>query len=532
MSKRPSGEGSSRRPAKKTRHNALPPFGAALSSDLLAQTNDPSSSALSTRLVTLSLPSLATLSARVFVKSFVPLFDGQHGPSTRTWLRRMPDPVASKLFAMLRASQPAFLRHETIVTYFIRGDSVVLAGEPGVTVETLSAIPRLVGQRLRTLVLTDFSRFSDATLASLVGKLHLLEVLNLRNCVKVGPKTAAAAAKSCHRLISLNLNNTNVTLVSLAPLILANPSLQVLKIAGIHNFVGLSALNYCAELEYHLQTDTTCSKLFSLLEVPDRAAEGPPPLSQLRSLKLRHGSLSDPSFAMWIARCPLLQTFDASFTPLRRLPDLQTLTSLQKLAITSTFISSADLVDLVRHLPRLKTLSIGALGVKPGANTMTSTAMSLNDESLVRLTDALEGCAGIENINLVRNAKLGLTSRDGALRYFVQKIGRKCKSLNLSGITPLRSSDLAGLFPSTDTEAKSPLHTLLLNKTGIDDDAAPWIASCSSLEALEVAETKFTADGLRTIISECPLLSKLNLTGCRGINVTDRRRFFEVWKDK
>lgn len=35
-------------------------------------------------------------------------------------------------------------------------------------------------------------------------------------------------------------------------------------------------------------------------------------------------------------------------------------------------------------------------------------------------------------------------------------------------------------------------------------------------------------EGLIPIIDGCPKLAKLNLTGCRGVKIADRRRFFEV----
>ena len=64
--------------------------------------------------------------------------------------------------------------------------------------------------------------------------------------------------------------------------------------------------------------------------------------------------------------------------------------------------------------------------------------------------------------------------------------------LNLAGIPGLRSSDLNGLVPENDVEPVSPLRTLILNKTNIDDNASPWISACLSLETLEVAETKIS----------------------------------------
>lgn len=39
---------------------------------------------------------------------------------------------------------------------------------------------------------------------------------------------------------------------------------------------------------------------------------------------------------------------------------------------------------------------------------------------------------------------------------------------------------------------------------------------------------KYPEDGLFPIIDSCPRLAKLNLTGCRGVRIADRRRFFEV----
>lgn len=74
--------------------------------------------------------------------------------------------------------------------------------------------------------------------------------------------------------------------------------------------------------------------------------------------------------------------------------------------------------------------------------------------------------------------------------------------LNLAGISRLKSSDLAGLAPLNETlddiglsedptmNTPSPLQVLTLNNTDVGDEAAPYIASCISLETLELAGTK------------------------------------------
>lgn len=65
--------------------------------------------------------------------------------------------------------------------------------------------------------------------------------------------------------------------------------------------------------------------------------------------------------------------------------------------------------------------------------------------------------------------------------------------MNLAGIPSLRSSDLSGLM-STDVEGVSPLETLILNNTGIDDEAAIYLGSCVELGTLELAGTRVTRE--------------------------------------
>ncbi len=62
----------------------------------------------------------------------------------------------------------------------MRGDSLHVDGSLGITLETLSAIPRLMGSKLETLAITDVPKFSDKAFASMVKRLPSLRVLNLR----------------------------------------------------------------------------------------------------------------------------------------------------------------------------------------------------------------------------------------------------------------------------------------------------------------------------------------------------------------
>jgi hypothetical protein len=67
------------------------------------------------------------------------------------------------------------------------------------------------------------------------------------------------------------------------------------------------------------------------------------------------------------------------------------------------------------------------------------------------------------------------------------------QSLNLAGIQSLRSAALAGLVPETAEQGPPQLRSLILNYTNVNDEAAPFISCCVSLQSLEVGGTKFTS---------------------------------------
>lgn len=78
----------------------------------------------------------------------------------------------------------------------------------------------------------------------------------------------------------------------------------------------------------------------------------------------------------------------------------------------------------------------------------------------------------------------------------------------MAGIPRLKSSDLVGLLPrgarrpdmdDLDSSSEgdghyesSPLQTLILNNTNVDDKAWRYIASCENLRTLELAGTKLS----------------------------------------
>ncbi|KAI0757062.1 hypothetical protein C8Q80DRAFT_1265045 [Daedaleopsis nitida] len=484
-----------------------------------AQANAPSASALSTRTVPAEhLPTLSTICVRVLAKNLQKLSrDESTWEDVRWWLKQLPDALSQKVFAGLRHGCPTLLQHGLIVAYFLRGTSIVLSEDlPGVGRLTIYAIGDMdTKDKLRELELTGFSKITDNVFASVISKLPSLRKLNLRGSSKVGKLTAQAVAEHCPLLEILNLNYTAVGPDSLSSLLLNCKQLQVLKVSGIPNW-----------------TDAACSKVW-----PAFGDAGPPQLPNLRSLKIRQAPLSDHIINGLLSICPNMQRLDVSFTLVKHLA-LPHAHLIEKLVVTSTKIASNELVAIVKDLPKLRTLSMGAMGGGQGSSAAisNSSAMTMTDDALRSLTDVLDGRPDLERVNLVGNTKLGMSGRrgpDAALSQFIRRVGRRCKFLNLAGITSLRSSHLEGLaHPDTVEDGPPRLVHLNLNNTSVDDTAAPSLASCTQLQTLELAGSKFSSAGLFPVIDACECLEKLDLTSCRGVRVSDRRRFFEVWEEE
>ncbi len=148
----------------------------------------------------------------------------------------------------------------------------------------------------------------------------------------------------------------------------------------------------------------------------------------MRALKLRQTSLTDRTLNTILTVCPNLRRLDFSFTAVRDPPLVLSNQSLEKISLTCTKVSSVDLLKIVAGHSHLKSLAIGALGRGEGsaAAITNSSAMTMTDSTLQKLTDCLVECEFLENVNLAGNSKLGAVSRH-CLGDFVRRVGRKCE---------------------------------------------------------------------------------------------------------
>lgn len=362
----------------------------------------------------------------------------------------------------------------------------------------------------------------------------------LRDCSLVGPLSCKAISLNAENLKYLNLGGTAATFAEVRPILSRARELEVLKLAGLE---GLTDINVVRLLEDFYPT-----------EVHDPSL----PLAKLRSLKLRHTPITGPVLAQLLRRFPLLEKLDVSFVPISTIP-LETnfpAPPLTKLSLTSTPVDAKRLIPVLEQLTKLKTLNIGALGASAktakgftigGSASGAMGSRTLNDATLFALTEVLRSFRDLESLSLAGNSSLGQGS-ERAMPYFIGQVGRKLKYLNVGGLPYLRSDDLHALLPSEGDNDPSRLERLVLLGTNIDDGAAVYISACPFLIFLDLENTKVSGerntvralvmlikpaeDGLFDIIDACPLLEKLNLTSCRRVKVTDRRRFFDVWREK
>jgi len=103
---------------------------------------------------------------------------------------------------------------------------------------------------------------------------------------------------------------------------------------------------------------------------------------------------------------------------------------LEKLSLTGTSVSAADILAMIKLLPNLKTLSLGALGGGQGSATsmVSPSALTMNEDMLFTLTNILGEFSNLEYVNLVGNAELGFNRKgEGAIASFIRRVGRNCK---------------------------------------------------------------------------------------------------------
>ncbi|KAG8817447.1 hypothetical protein FRC19_011345 [Serendipita sp. 401] len=474
-----------------------------------------------------AIPRLTTTALRAFVADILgqlPKDEEEKNKRTLRIVRMLPEHLLKELWSQMINAWPKFVGHNLIIEIFLRGSTIRFPGTlPGIKKQTVRALSK-IGSTLKWLEIMGHD-IPDQDFAMTLSSLPLLEHLNLRHSRQVGSRTCKAIYTTHELLTYLNLGETNATLPDIKPILRKLGKLQVLKISSMEGLTDS-------------EITRTVEELFG--SQPQFSDQGVVPLSNLRSLKLRHTSITGTTIALILPHLPMLQTLDASFVPIVSIPTVKidTVPKLTKLSLASTPVDAKQLLPILELLPTLKILNLGALGASAKTATgftiagkQSTSAMgsrTLDDTALLSLTDILQSFHNLESVSLAGNSSL-CTTKSRAVSYFIRQVGRKLKMLNLNGIPLLKSEDLEGLRAENADDVCS-LEQLLLMGTSIDDGVAAHISACPNLNFLDLEATKVSEEGVLDIIDACSLLETINLSSCRGIGVQNRRKIFELWK--
>ena len=349
----------------------------------------------------------------------------------------------------------------------------------GVNNSFLRTMNSLVDPRKLTFIsLVNGQILNSKAIASLLTGCVNLSHLNLKGCIAL--KNDSLPQKVVQQLTKLKYINVSYTQIGGKALALVYehcPELETLKLAGCNFLEGLNI-----------------SKMF------------PHPSVNLISLKFRHCNITPAQLDHILESFPNLQTLDysssmsGSFRSLRPFLNVPHESQLRKLNLSNChqldLSRQIDLRKLFEAHPKLEHIYFSRVIV------------DLNDviphESLSKLqTLFIPGAVRIQNFLPT-----------------IFEIARNLTYLDLSRTDVSFHPD--HYYPPLVLNTPN-LRTLSLEDTRVTDASAELISQFHTLRSLFLRGTQVSEMGARTIVYSCPWLENFDLTGCRRIELRERR---------
>ncbi|WWC96255.1 hypothetical protein V866_003122 [Kwoniella sp. B9012] len=410
-------------------------------------------------------------------------------------------------------------------------------------VKSLIPLPELRDQ-FTSLSLKHASKASDLGISAIIYNLPNLESINLKGCSLAGDKTIKQILGQCSGLKRLNMKGTKITEGDVKSLLdRFGKGLEVFKVDSIY-FENIN--------------DTFSSQ----------------PYPSLTHLSLPGDFLNSPSKDYRHRSKILSQSFGGYPQPRQTNPEhviqwytfFEHFPRLTHLYLPGLLIPEDTLINLS---PGLIKLDLGAGGppvpvevLNHLLETQTNTLRSLklghiksakllatgipDSAAFTGLGEILSRCERLEEFSMkvdpggskdpMCDACMGrysdLVFRDG-LRANWRKSLKK-----LSLIIP-QSIDSSIFFPSGPDRQQgngsliaSPLEQVELPSAIINDTHTFALAlqGFPKLRSLDLSGTTITDEDMEIILQGCKLLSRIDLTSCRGINVRHRRNIFRAYE--
>ncbi|ODO10010.1 hypothetical protein I350_02234 [Cryptococcus amylolentus CBS 6273] len=496
-----------------------------------------------------SFPSLTKASVDAIVRGFKAFYgDGQAGQDEavadewRKWWRTEWAEIPGHLKEMVRdgiyKKWGGILSLQLLQELFSIPPTLYLPGDLLPAIAQASRlkplIPPTISSNLFTsLILINSPTSTDVGLAGLIHHLPSIEIVNLKGCALAGEKTVKTIVSRCPGVKRLNLKGTKVSEKDVAQLLAKFG--QQLEGFKVDNVIFNDIDHTFASQPYPFMTH---------LCLPGNMLNRP--LSSARSNTTRFTGMGYPNPR------PTPQTTTISWPTLNTsFPSLTHLCLPGLLVPNGTEIGTAglSLIKLAfgprgppvpitsiepiikRHHKTLRSVHLGNVyprGTKPGSDF---------DE----LADTIQSCDGLDTLRWQTDVH---GTNDSLCDTSMSNYGHKLY-WNLFE-TPLTAAQRVTLelpgqykFPSawssgsTSQTFPSLLETLDIPSATLQDheSLAKLLCCYPKLRELDLSGTTIDDDDMKLILRHCPLVSRIDLTSCRGVNVRHRRNIFKAFDE-
>ncbi|ODO05171.1 hypothetical protein L198_01859 [Cryptococcus wingfieldii CBS 7118] len=496
-----------------------------------------------------SFPSLTNISVDVIVRSFKAFYgDGQAGQDEavadewRKWWRTEWAEIPGHLKEMVRDGiykrWGAILSLQLLRELFSIPPTLYLPGDLLPAIAQASRLkplipPTISSNLFMSLILINSLTSTDVGLAGLIHHLPSIEIVNLKGCALAGEKTVKTIVSRCPGVKRLNLKGTKVSEKDVAQLLATFG--QQLEGFKVDNVIFNDIDHTFASQPYPSMTH---------LCLPGNMLNRP--LSSARSNATRFTGMGYPNPRPTPQTTTISwPTLDTSFPSLTHLclPGLLVPNgteigtaglSLIKLALgprgPPVPITSIEPI-IKRHHNTLRSVHLGNVyprGTKPGPDF---------DE----LAETIQSCDGLDTLRWQTDVH---GTNDSLCDTSMSNYGHKLY-WNLFE-TPLTVAQRVTLelpgqykFPSawssgsTSQTFPSLLESLEIPSATLQDheSLAKLLCCYPKLRELDLSGTTIDDDDMKLILRHCPLISRIDLTSCRGVNVRHRRNIFKAFDE-
>ncbi|KAK8858720.1 hypothetical protein IAR55_002949 [Kwoniella newhampshirensis] len=391
------------------------------------------------------------------------------------------------------------------------------------------------------LILTHVCSATDIGIAGLIYHLPNLEVINLKGCTLAGPRTVKTILERCSNLRRINLKSTKIGEKEVGMLLRKfGKQLEGLKV----DTVTFENINETFDSSPYPSLTHLCLP-GKLLNIPTNDFRARSRLMGQTIGYPKPRPTSESCIIQWSHFGDIFPRLTYLYLPGLLIPE-DTIIDLTPHTLVKLSIGPDGPPVPIKTIIRIVETQSDSLRSIHLGNILPSGGKSPNGLDFEILGMKLKMCGKLEDFRLQADARGSkdilcdlAMARCSDLIYVPGLTGpwrRTLKRLLLAVPQPISTfsflpipNDDQDTWSTTMTEP-SPLEQLDLPSANLGMSAmiARALTSFPNLRTLDLSGTTVTDDDMKIILDRCPLLSRINLTSCKGINVRHRRNIFKA----